>query len=194
MHPWHGWRRYAAYRCSRLSLPMKRLGCATRGRAGHAEARRSAAASSPNNVIGRDEIHDQPRQFDALYHCSEVRYLRSVPSLSARLKDRADALFVQTDPLTKYQQGWSDQCPSRLWMRGCLQALVFVRFAEAGGLVSYGPSFIDLFRRGHVDEILRGTEAGQAAREQPTSSSWCQSPDGNSAGSGRSRSSPAPTR
>jgi putative ABC transport system substrate-binding protein len=43
-------------------------------------------------------------------------------------------------------------------------------FAEAGGLVSYAPSFADLFRRaaGYVDRILRGTKPSEMPVELPT--------------------------
>jgi putative tryptophan/tyrosine transport system substrate-binding protein len=46
----------------------------------------------------------------------------------------------------------------------------FRQFAEAGGLISYGPNFPDLFRRAaeYVDKILRGTKAGELPVEQPT--------------------------
>jgi putative tryptophan/tyrosine transport system substrate-binding protein len=41
---------------------------------------------------------------------------------------------------------------------------------EAGGLMSYGPNFPDLYRRAaeHVDKILRGTRPGDIPVEQPT--------------------------
>jgi putative tryptophan/tyrosine transport system substrate-binding protein len=43
-------------------------------------------------------------------------------------------------------------------------------FAEAGGLVSYGPSFEDLFRRAavKVDRILKGAKPADLPVEQPT--------------------------
>jgi putative ABC transport system substrate-binding protein len=44
------------------------------------------------------------------------------------------------------------------------------QYSEAGGLMSYGPSFVDNFRRAavYVDRILKGTNPGEIPIEQPT--------------------------
>ena len=43
-------------------------------------------------------------------------------------------------------------------------------YADAGALMSYGPSWVDLFRRAaeQVDKILRGTKPADIPVEQPT--------------------------
>jgi putative ABC transport system substrate-binding protein len=43
-------------------------------------------------------------------------------------------------------------------------------FVRSGGLMSYGPSYVDLFRRAgdYVHRILQGTKPGDIPVEQPT--------------------------
>ena len=60
---------------------------------------------------------------------------------------------------------------SKLAAKNRLPAMYARReFAEAGGLMSYGPSYADLYRRAatYVDKILKGTKPADLPVEQPT--------------------------
>ena len=56
------------------------------------------------------------------------------------------------------------------WLRDCQRCTVTRELVEAGGLMSYGPNFPDLFRRAadFVDKILRGAKPADIPVEQPT--------------------------
>ena len=53
---------------------------------------------------------------------------------------------------------------------GLPSVTVSVSYAEAGGLMTYGPSLTELARRsaGYVAKILKGARAAEMAIEQPT--------------------------
>jgi putative tryptophan/tyrosine transport system substrate-binding protein len=97
----------------------------------------------------------------------EIRRAEDVLPAFKALKGRADALYVINDPLVNTNRvriitlALSTRLPT---MHGSREHV------EAGGLISYGPNYPDLFRRAadYVDKILRGAKPGDIPVEQPS--------------------------
>jgi putative ABC transport system substrate-binding protein len=84
-----------------------------------------------------------------------------------RLKAQADGLYVAIDQLMVANL----QRILTLALGVQLPTVFSTRdFVRAGGFLSYGPSYVDLFRRSadYVDKILHGTPPGDIPVEQPT--------------------------
>ena len=83
------------------------------------------------------------------------------------IRGKADALYVVSDALIAANRtlivtlALSARLPTILSYRD---------YVEAGGLMSYGPNYANLFRRAAdmVDKILRGTKPGDIPVEQPS--------------------------
>lgn len=88
------------------------------------------------------------------------------PGLEA-LKDRIEALYIIGDPLVTANRVRI----TTLALRHKLPTIYPNReIVDAGGLMSYGPTFADLYRRAgdYVDRILRGAKPAEIPVEQPT--------------------------
>src|SRR6516164_3345413 len=97
----------------------------------------------------------------------EIRRAEDIKPAFESLKDRAEALYVVTDPLLNNRRVQINT----LALGARLPTMHGTReFVEAGGLLSYGPSIPHMFRRAaeYVDKILRGTKPGDIPVEQPT--------------------------
>jgi putative ABC transport system substrate-binding protein len=97
----------------------------------------------------------------------EIRRAEDIGPALETVKGRAEALYVCADPLSVVSRIQINALA--LGMR--LPTMHGVReFIEAGGLISYGASFSDQFRRAAdlVDKILRGAKPGDIPIEQPT--------------------------
>jgi len=97
----------------------------------------------------------------------EIRRAEDIAPTFEALKGRADALYVCGDPLVD-----SNRVRIITLALGARLPSIsdFPEYVEAGGLMSYGPNFADLFRRaaGYVDKILLGAKPGDLPVEQPT--------------------------
>jgi putative ABC transport system substrate-binding protein len=88
-------------------------------------------------------------------------------AFSAMTRERADALIVLSDAFATFHRARI----ADLAAKSRLPAMYGHRlYAEAGGLVSYGPELSDLFRRAasFVDKILKGAKPADLPVEQPT--------------------------
>jgi len=98
---------------------------------------------------------------------SEIRRAEDIVAAFEALKGRADAIYVVAEPLVFTNRARIHT----LAMAGRLPAIYNSReYVEIGGLMSYGPSFSDLFRRSAdvVDKILRGAKPADIPVQQPT--------------------------
>jgi putative ABC transport system substrate-binding protein len=89
------------------------------------------------------------------------------PAFAAIAKTQIDALMPLTEPLTRTHR----QQISEFALTHRLPMIAEIRdFAEAGGLMTYGPSLVDLWRQAatYVDKILRGAKPVDLPVEQPT--------------------------
>ena len=97
----------------------------------------------------------------------EIRRAEEIAPLFEALKGRGDALYFASDPLMNTNRTRI----STLALGARLPTMHGVRdYVEAGGLMSYGPSIVDQYRRAadYVDKILRGGKPSDIPIEQPT--------------------------
>ena len=97
----------------------------------------------------------------------EIRRAEDIAPAFEALRGDAQALYVVSEPLA----GTNMVRINTLALGLRLPTVHGLReYAEAGGLMSYGPNIPDLFRRAadYVDKILRGAKPGDIPVEQPT--------------------------
>jgi putative ABC transport system substrate-binding protein len=124
--------------------------------------------ANSSNLLEFKEMEVSARTLGLKLQSLEVRGLDDFQGAFARAaKDRANALILVRDPLI-------DSEHFRILDFVIDKRLVSVhgeqQFVEAGGLMSYGPSRIELFRRAatYVDKILKGAKPADLPVEQPT--------------------------
>ena len=88
-------------------------------------------------------------------------------AFAAMDRERPDALFMVTDSLTNLNR---KRVLDFVEMRRLPAMYEYASLVREGGLISYGPSFDDMFRRAaaYVDKILKGAKPSELPVEQPT--------------------------
>ena len=117
-------------------------------------------------VLEMDEVRDAGRQLGLDVVTLEVQRTEDIAPALDSVKGKADALYVVTDPLLNTNRDSINTMANAERLPTMHGEKAYV---EAGGLMSYGPNFPDLFRRAaeQVDKILRGAKPGDIPVEQP---------------------------
>ena len=133
--------------------------------------RRLAIMANVDNsasVLEMREVQAAARTIGLEVTILEIRRAEDIAPAFEELKGRADALYVCVDTIL-----FSHRIRvNTLALSARLPTMLSVsrEYVEAGGLMSYGPNFVDLFRRAgdYVDKILHGAKPGNIPVEQPT--------------------------
>jgi putative tryptophan/tyrosine transport system substrate-binding protein len=128
---------------------------------------RVALLFNPNNasnIIFRDEIETAARDLGISLIQVEASTVADLDTnLRGILSQRPDALIVAFDPVLQARKiiDFVESIPGMFVVR---------EYVLAGGLMSYGPSYPDLFRRSatYVHKILQGSKPSDLPVEQPT--------------------------
>lgn len=126
-----------------------------------------ANAGSPIGTLEMGQVQAAARTLGLDVVPAEIRRADDIAPAIEALKGRADGLYVVTDPLVNTNRvglntlALNAQLPTIYGTRG---------YVEAGGLMSYGADFADLWRLASdlVDKILRGAKPAELPVEQPT--------------------------
>jgi putative ABC transport system substrate-binding protein len=134
-------------------------------------ARRVAVLSnpaSPSQPLTMSEIRDAARSLGLSLLLVDARGPGDFEgAFAAMAKERVEALFVVTDPAFIPHRARL----AELTTKNRLPSIFTQREdAEAGALMSYGPSLSDIYRRAatYVDKILKGAKPADLPVEQPT--------------------------
>lgn len=96
----------------------------------------------------------------------EIATANDIEPAMAKLSGHTDALYVYSEPLTNANKS---QIIAATASAKIPTIFAFREFVDAGGLLSYGPNFSDLFSRAaeYTDKILRGATPADMPIQQP---------------------------
>ena len=125
-------------------------------------------AKNPQSKIEMKEMQTAAQAMGLQLHSAEISTEVGLEdAFVAMNKAPVQALILLTDPILFSQRKRTVDLATKYK----LPAVYFYSgFVEAGGLMSYGPSDVDLFHRaaGYVDKILKGAKPSDLPVEQPT--------------------------
>lgn len=123
---------------------------------------------NPNNVEFSRYIESQGNTFGLEVTTAQLRTAEEiVPAIVAAAQQPDGAILVLPDSLLVIARARIAEAASRHRMPAIYP---FRAFTDAGGLISYGPNFSEIFRQaaGYVDRILKGEKPGELPIQAPT--------------------------
>ena len=125
-------------------------------------------AANPTQPLARRDVNVAARSLGVQLQFLEARGPDEFDrAFAAMAKERVGALLVVADTMFVFHRRRLADLTARSRLPGVYG---WREHVEAGGLMSYGPSLRDLFRRAavYVDKILKGAKPGDLPVEQPT--------------------------
>ena len=121
----------------------------------------------PNAVVEKTEIQTAASNLGLEITSPEIRKAEDIVPAFEAIKGRTDALYVVGDSLVV-----TNRIRINILAVGARLPTIYGsrEYVDAGGLMSYGANFPDLFRRAadYVDKILRGAKPADLPVQQPT--------------------------
>jgi putative ABC transport system substrate-binding protein len=126
-----------------------------------------ADASSPDSGLEVSEIEAAARARGFEMTTPDIRRAADIVPAFETLKGRVQALYIVAGPLMNTNRARILTLATAARLPTIYNAREYV---EAGGLMSYGPNFLELWRRSadFVDRILRGAKPADIPVEQPS--------------------------
>jgi putative ABC transport system substrate-binding protein len=122
---------------------------------------------APAAVLDMKEVQAAASTLGLEVAITEIRQPKDIARAFDVLKGQMDAVYVCTDPVA-----FTNLVRINILAAAARIPTIHARreYVEAGGLMSYGTNFPDLFRRAgdYVDKILRGAKPADVPIEQPT--------------------------
>src|SRR5262249_36165342 len=126
-----------------------------------------ANVGNPASALEIGEVQAAARALGLEVTTLEIRRAEDITPAFEAIEGRADAVYVPTEPLVL-----TNRVRINTMALGARLPTIYSgrEYVESAGLMSYGPSVPDLYRRAadYVDKILRGAKPADIPVEQPT--------------------------
>jgi putative ABC transport system substrate-binding protein len=151
-----------------VNLEAKRLGLLRELVPGMARIGALYNMSSPANPPQWKEVETAAQSLGMQSQLLDVRKPEDFgPAFDAASRQRADGLIVGQEGLLQANRKLIVDLAAKHRLPAIYRSMEFI---EAGGLMAYGPSYPDLYRRAatYVDKIFKGAKSSDLPIEQPT--------------------------